>query len=446
MTRRMERGRWALAVAMALAIVAAVPRPALAAVQVTLASADPRGGGSDRIVELWTTLSPDGRYAAFFTDGHDLVPGDDAGKQDDDVYLRDLQTQTTVKVSVDRNGNDTTGDSEIFPGAVSEGGRYVAFSSNARDLIADTDTQEHDFNVFVRDIVTGSTILVSPDRDGGDANGTSGGGAITPDGRYVVFSSTASDLVGGIDLNHTYDVFVRDLEAETTTRVSVDVDGGDAAGASGCGSISDDGRYVAFESAADDLVADDTDAFTDIFLRDLVTGTTQRLSVDPQGGGPNGYSTCPKISGEGRSVAFTSFASNLVVGDGNTVGDVFVRDVPAGTTLRASVDTQGEDANGSSFDPAISEDGRYVTFYTWTTDMFEGDANADWPEIAVRDLVAGVTIRITASLDGDGPDGWNLYPDISADGKTVIFQSGARDLVPGLERVTTRQALVATWS
>lgn len=158
-----------------------------------------------------------------------------------------------------------------------------------------------------------------------------------------------------------------------TVRASADTAGGNPNGPSYLAEISANGRYVAFTSTASDLVpGDGGDLNPDVFARDLLARTTVKVSVDAAGGDANGSSVDPSISADGRYVAFASGASDLVAGDGNGKGDVFVRDLVAGTTVRVSADTAGMDANGSSGEPSISADGRYVAFSSAASDLVPG--------------------------------------------------------------------------
>jgi Tol biopolymer transport system component len=215
---------------------------------------------------------------------------------------------------------------------------------------------------------------VSVDTSGGDPDALSTGPAISGDGRHVAFVSSASDLVPG-DGNGLSDVFVRDLNAGTTVRASVDnAIFGDPFVASVSPSISDDGRYVAFDSTASDSTGEFV--FSDVFVRDLQIGTTTRVSVDVTGGMADDSSISSSISDSGRYVAFASAASDLVAGDRNDRSDVFVRDLRSsaiGTTTRVSVDFFGREANGSSGNPSISGDARYVAFNSRATDLVTGD-------------------------------------------------------------------------
>jgi Tol biopolymer transport system component len=372
------------------------------------------------------SVSADGRYVSFWSLASDLVSGDRNGEMD--VFVRDVVLGNTTRVSVDMDGGDADGASG-FP-AITPDGRFVAFSSDAPDLVPDDGNGT--FDIFLRDLLTATTFRASVDAEGGDPNGFSltGGLAVTPDGRYVAFDSYASDLVVGDD-NHESDVFVRDMVSETTTWVSVDTQGGAGNGFSGNPSISAEGRHVAFRSSASDLVAGDGNGDTDVFVRDLLTGTTTRVSVDVNGGDANSHSYNPSMSGDGRYVAFYSGANDLVEEDGNPYSDVFVRDLTLGVTTRASVDYHGHDAEAGSFDPSISADGRYVAFLSDSSDLIPDDGN-DLGDVFVRDLLTGVTIRASVDVDGGDPNhGASTLPSISASGDAVAFRSMAADLVPG---------------
>lgn len=325
---------------------------------------------------------------------------------------------STVRASVDATGADPSGSSNA-PDL--SGGRLVAFVSEAHDLVPGDGNGVAD--VFVRDLAAGTTTRVSVDRFGGDGNGESTEPSLAGD-RWVAFSSTASDLVAG-DRNGATDVFVRDLVSGTTTRVSVDAAGGDAEGRSSTPSMSADGRYVAFQSDAPDVVAGDGNGQDDVFVRDLAAGTTVRASVDAAGGQSDGSSTAPDIGGD--RVAFTSWASDLVPGDDNGLADVFVRDLRDGVTTRVSVDTSGGDPDDFSFHASISEDGRLVAYESAASDIVPGDA-ALTADVFVRDLRTGTTVLASVDRDG-GPAGGSVGPEISDDGRWVAFVSAAADLV-----------------
>src|SRR6266508_1421320 len=262
-------------------------------------------------------------------------------------------TGETTRVSVSSTGEqaDWRGYDDFSRPrtSISADGRYAAFASSASTLVAGDTNGVRD--VFVRDAVSGSTSRVSLGGSGAQGNKASGSGGEAPslseDGRYVAFSSSASNLVVG-DTNRALDVFVRDRQAGTTARVSVATGGGEGSGTSSSPSISADGRYVAFFSYASNLVSGDTNNTTDVFVHDRQTGTTTRVSVATGGGEGNGASSSSSASADGRYVAFGSHASNLVDGDTNNNGDVFVHDRQTGTTTRLSVATGGGEGNGAS--------------------------------------------------------------------------------------------------
>ncbi len=213
--------------------------------------------------------------------------------------------------------------------------------------------------------------------DGTEADGVSYTSAISADGRFVAFYSGATNLVSG-DTNGTTDVFVHDRQTGTTERVSVATGGGQADnGSFGPPAISADGRFVAFYSNATNLVGGDTNSKYDIFVHDRQTGTTERVSVATGGGQATDSSQSPAISADGRFVTFYSNATNLVGGDTNGAADVFVHDRQTGTTERVSVATGGGQATGGdSYDPAISADGRFVAFDSAATNLVSGDSNS----------------------------------------------------------------------
>ncbi|MDX3798899.1 hypothetical protein [Streptomyces sp. AK04-3B] len=256
------------------------------------------------------------------------------------------------------------------------------------------------------------------------------GPSISADGRYVAFASLARDLVSG-DTNRVDDVFVRDRQTGAVTRISVDSAGVQANNASRNPSISADGRYVAFESVATNLVAGDTNRYRDVFVHDLQTGETSRVSVGRNGEQSDSESFHPSISADGRFVAFDSPASNLVFGDTNDIHDVFVRDRQSGETTRVSVDSNGRQGDDISQVPSISADGRYVAFSSGakTLALFPDNNRAD--DVFVHDQLTGRTDRISVGPDGAEGNSASRTATVSADGRYVAFESTASNLVAG---------------
>jgi Tol biopolymer transport system component len=329
---------------------------------------------------------------------------------------------TTTLVSVSASGARPTQGS-LSP-AVSADGQVVAFTSYADDLVPDDTNGSRD--VFVRDLRTGVTERVSVATGGAQANGRSGLPSISADGRFVAFGSEASNLVRG-DSNRVEDVFVHDRETRQTRRVSVSSRGVQGQGESWEARISADGRRVAFTSRAANLVARDRNGRADVFVHDLVTGATTRVSMSSTGEEAVGFSFDPGISADGRFVTFSSSAANLVPGDDNDADDVFRHDTVTGTTELVSASAGGTPAEGFSSGARPSGDGRLVVF---TTDavLTTGDGNG-LPDVFVRDMVLGTTRIITRSTDGRAADGASFTPAFSADGRRVVFASEATNLV-----------------
>jgi flagellin-like hook-associated protein FlgL len=229
---------------------------------------------------------------------------------------------------------------------------------------------------------------MSTDSSGNQANALSTVRAISADGRFVAFESFATNLVAG-DTNGVYDAFIKDTVTGVTTRVSTDSSGNQATGGySLVRAISADGRFVAFESAATNLVAGDTNGQQDAFIKDTLTGVTTRISTDSSGNqATGGTSFVTAISADGRFVAFNSFASNLVAGGTNGQRDAFIKDTLTGVTTRVSTDSSGNQATGGfgSYVSAISADGRFVAFESDATNLVAGDTNGE-RDAFLRDL------------------------------------------------------------
>ena len=334
-------------------------------------------------------ISGDGMHVAFESNANDLVAGDTNPLSD--IFVHDMAGVTTTLVSVDSAGAQDPLPSSSSSPSLSSNGRYVAFDSDA-DLVA-TDNNGF-FDIFVHDRDTDedgtydevgaiSTIRVSVDSGGGEADGDSNSPSISADGRYVAFDSDATDLVGS-DNNGKFDIFVHDLQTGTTIRVSVDSGGGEANGDSNSPSISGDGRYVAFESSAPDLVSSDNNGKVDIFVHDRdadgngiydeVGGiSTVRVSLVTGGGEGNGDSSAPSISSsDGKYVAFDSYA-NLVAADSGLFSDIFVYEresLPPTVDSTSPAHNANDVAVGSSITATFSEpmNGSTIDTNTFTLD------------------------------------------------------------------------------
>ncbi|WP_244885668.1 TolB family protein [Amycolatopsis vancoresmycina] len=276
---------------------------------------------------------------------------------------------------------------------------------------------------------TAATTLISVTVDGKPGTGASGEPSVSADGRYVAFRSAARNLVGG-DTNGVDDVFVRDRVAGVTTRVSVDRNGAEGNGASWAPAISADGRYVAFVSDSTNLVPGDTNGFRDVFVHDRLIGWTSRVSGGLLGAPGNDDSLHPAISADGRFIAYDSYAGNLVAGDTNRVRDVFEYDQQTDRTIRVSVDSSGLEVRGASQLPSISADGRYVTFESDATTLASSDTNQS-TDVFVHDKLTGLTDRVSVNAHGDQGQGASNFATMSADGRYVAYQSAAGNLLPG---------------
>ena len=334
----------------------------------------------------------------------------------------------TTRVSLTSTGTQAVGGNSDAP-TLSGDGSVVVFQSLATNLvIGDTNMQ---MDVFSRNLASGLVHRASVSSSGTEGNGWSDDATTSGDGRYVVFRSQASNLVAG-DTNGVADIFVRDVQAGTTTRVSVSSGGAQANGNNADPFISENGRYVVWRSSATNLVAGDTNARDDVFLRDLTTGTTTRESVSSSGAQAGDHSDSPSISADGSKVAFRSLGSSsgLVTGDTNGLPDIYVRERSTGTTKRVSVSSAGAQSNGNSFDPHISADGSTVVYVSAATNLVGGDTNA-LADIFVRRMLAGITERVSVSSTGQQANGASFGPAPSGDGGVIGFESAATNLVAG---------------
>jgi hypothetical protein len=393
-------------------------------------------------------ISADGRFVAFLSSATDLVTTID-NNNDVDIFVRDLQTNTTRLVSVNRSGTATGNHASGSDNPVmSADGRFVAFLSSATDLVT-TNDNDNSIDIFVRDLQTNTTELVSINSSGiATGNGGSGDAVISADGRFVAFVSIATDLVTTSDNNNNVDIFVRDLQTNTTELVSVN-SAGNAAGNSDSGLpvISADGRFVAFGSHATDLVttSDNNNDF-DAFVRDLQTNTTKLVSVNGSGTATgNAGSGATVISADGRFVAFNSDATDLVTtSDSNNDLDAFVRDLQTNTTKLVSINSSGTaTGNTGSGAEAISADGRFVAFATFATNLVTTPDNNNDIDIFVRDLQTNTTKLASVNSSGAATgNGFSVGPVLSADGRFVAFVSIATDLVTTSENNNNRDIFI----
>lgn len=367
-----------------------------------------------------------------------------AGVWQVDLTLVEPLTPETTRVSIDSQGRQGNGPS--FEPTISHTGRFVAFVSEADNLVPN-DTNGI-WDIFIHDRRTGETSRISVGPDGLEANGDCFEPSISGDGRFVAFVSDADNLVSG-DTNEAADIFVHDRQIGQTKRVNVSTTGREANDASFAPSISADGRVVAFETAADNLVPGDTNDEQDVFAHEMDTGQTIRVSVDLQGMQINQESRAPSVSSDGRLVAFQTLlgddsdvliydrdtglvtrladgiflggaASPSISGDGQVITYVeessrflSIYDRRAGRT-----DTISTDENESA---SISADGRFVAFGPLGEDFRE--------EVFVYSRETGEITRVSVNIDGNPTDSASFTPSISAQGRHIAFASNGEDLV-----------------
>ncbi len=400
-------------------------------------------------------LSADGGLLVFVANSNGLQATTTA------VQVWNAASGVTTLVSGNLSGQVTAGSLSTSP-SLDGSGRFVAFRSSATDLV--TNALVGLWHVYVRDLLTGTTALVNADHNGaGTGVATATVPAISADGRLVAFESADGGLVAN-DHNRFHDVFVRDLGAGTNELISARHPALGSASPNSASSMtifsaSDDGRYVAFASDVDDPALGDTNGYRDVYVRDLAGNSNVLVSCDTAGVAGNGYSSEPAISGNGRFVAFTSSATNLVNGDTNRMTDVFVRDLQTGLTLLASAKPTGGSANSNAYAPTLSTDGRWLIFQSTATDLVSGPFSGQ-PNLYQRDLQSATTVALTTQLAAAvmTPDGrfvafigdipgvtlWHLYVwdsnlggriytnfhtgnyhiGISADGRFVTHSSG----------------------
>lgn len=395
-------------------------------------------GGNDISYVDHMSLSGDGNRVVFLSAASNLVPGDDNGQMD--LFLRDLASGQLRRLDT-RISHAMWLTYQLPSHAMSPDGRHLLFMSDWPAFVPD-DTNEM-ADVFLQDLETGQTRRVSGSLSGQESNGASEGAAISADGRYVLFSSHASNLVDR-DTNFREDVFAVRLDllppqtgtarlpaedpAAPVVRGSVTHRGWQPNGHVYDVSISEDGDVVAFVSTADNLVPGDTNEEEDVFVHDRSAGTTVRLTVSASGEQSDGQSFDPVVSADGSRVAFQSYATNLVPDDRNGVADVFVRDLGTGELVRGSLADSGAEPDDESENPSLSRDGRFLAFKTGADNMGTGRTIRD--DVFVRDLQTKRTTWCNVNASGQGSDWHGWAPRISPDGRYVVYHSTSTNLDP----------------
>ena len=366
-------------------------------------------------------ISTDGRFIAFSSQASNLVDQDTNGSRD--IFVHDRDTGITRRVSVAADG--TQGNGSSGQPAISANGRFVAFFSMATNLVPGDTNLTGD--VFLHELETGLTRRVSVASGGVQGNGFSSTPSISGDGRFIAFESSASNLVAG-DNNNNTDVFVHDrIEGSTQGAWANPPTLENLPG--GAPEISADGLVVAFAVHLQDWASDDAQGRSQFLVHDIIKGVTEPAAGDPGNGFGEGTAGVPSLNADGSWVALRSNAANLVTGDTNRVDDVFVVGRELGSIQRVSVDTGGNQGNGASGEPSVSGDGRFVAFWSEASNLVSGDINGTG-DVFVRDRQTAETRRISVGPDGALVDGLSASPSISADARFVAFESEASNLVP----------------
>ena len=344
------------------------------------------------------------------------------------LWSTEALTLSPERISLTNLGNEQDSESRIVD--ISEDGVWVTFHSEASNLFDGSPTVSV-VGVYLYNTQTGNLILASKDTDDSPPNDNSDKPSISADGRYIAFESSASDLVAD-DLNTASDIFVYDKFSDTVEIVSLTSGGLQADGNSTYPLISSDGRYVVFSSLATNLVAGDTNGESDIFMYDRQNDTIERISVSSAEAEANGGSTIASISDDNNFVVFDSNATNLVAGDTNNKTDIFIRNITAGTTERISVSSAEAEGNNNSQLSAylnnISEDGNLIVFSSTATNLVSGDTNVAL-DVFIRNITAGTTERLSINESDVEGNGASNEAQISSTGRYVSFMSSATNLV-----------------
>ncbi|MEW6742621.1 MAG: hypothetical protein AB1486_07665 [Planctomycetota bacterium] len=423
-SRQTGSSRLEIAVAILGIFLAAGLAPAGVTTRVSITSSGEQANG----YSFAGGISADGRRVVFLSSAKDLYGGDPLEEMRYQAIVRDLHTRATILASKSSLGE--AANDQCYSPTISAGGRYVSFVTAATNLVSDYVTGLS-MHVYVHDLETGETTLEDRNSAGEISDGTTLWSSLSADGRFVAFAST-SEKFGAPSMG--VQIFVRDRLFGLTRPASVDSSGRFGNANSDYPTISTDGRYVAFGSEASDLVPGDTNGWPDVFVHDMIAGTTECASVALDGTTGNDISAYQSISGDGRLVAFWSHATDLVTDDTNECGDVFVRDLGSGETTRASVTSAGEQGDRQSglWGTTISLDGTFVGFASDARNLVPGDENR-LTDVFVHNLLTGCTTR--ASIDTFGAEANDasdyMRPNLLAADGELAFTSWASNLVDG---------------
>jgi Tol biopolymer transport system component len=370
-------------------------------------------------------ISQNGQFVAYRSSATNL----DSDRCDDglnQIYVSDRSTGTIRCVSVNSSGKE--GDQDSFAPSISADGRFIAFTSKASNLAGDD--CDNGFNqIYVHDRTTGTTNCVSVNSSGHDANQDSDASSISGDGRRIVFDSTATNLSGNKCDNGFHQIFVRDRTTGTTACVSVRTNGDEGNGDSVDAAISADGRYVVFHSTATNLSNRCDNGSSHVYRHDLESGETICVSVNNEGQQSNGNSALARVSSDGRFVAFQSNPTNMTTRCSNGFTHIYVRDTAEQRTTCASVDKNGSQGNNDSGQPAISSDGRFVAFSSAASNLGNKHCQSGNVQVFVRDRANETTSCASVGPKKVEGNDQSINPAVAADGTLVVFESEASNLV-----------------
>ena len=406
----------AAATMLTLVVSAAAPAVASAAAKTKRASVKSNGSQSNGEVKFLPAISGNGRFVVFRSDATNLVSNDSNGV--DDLFIRDFKKGKTRRVSVGSNGVEA--DAFSTQPSISDDGRFVVFRSNATKIGGGSSGLIAD--IFLRDRKKGKTRLISKSNAGVASNSDSFEPKISANGRFVTYYTFSGTIVPNDANGGWSDVMVYDRVTKKTSRVSKSSGGVQADLSSSLPDISGDGRFVVFNSKSENLVGRDNNGFDDIFIHDRKKKKTKLVSVRSNGGQANGDSSRATVSANGRFVAFESLATNLVGGDDNDSRDVFVHDRKTKKTRRVSVSSKGVEGDLGGNTPSISNDGRYIAFNSSSRNLVNGDSN-NTGDVFVHDRIKKKTKRVGLLRNGSQiPFGASTVA-ISGDGRFVSFTS-----------------------
>jgi hypothetical protein len=402
-----------------LGLAFASPALAVRISRVSLSSSGMQGDGLSRQFGI----SRDGRLVSFMSDATNLVANDTNGARD--IFVRNRENGLTVRVSVASNGVQADGDSNS--GVISRTGRYVAFHSAATNLVANDTNGSND--VFVHDLLTGQTRRASVSSEGAEADSGAVWPSISRDGRFISFRSGSTNLVPG-DTNGVDDTFVYDMISGTTRRTSITTSGGEINDTAIRDELSADGRYIAVATRATNVVDGETDGFVNIYVYDWRKGSVALATVGWNGEPANGDSGQMDFSTDGAYMAFWSQASNLVPDDTNDTSDVFVWNRVDRSITRVSISSDGQQADGESTTCYISHEGHLVYFASLASNLVAGDTNG-FRDLYVHDRTKRETKRLSLTASGMQLDADASRPLVTKNGRLVTLFTAADNLVPG---------------